>query len=471
MKKIMILSLTAILAIADMDTYFDNAIHTMTTQGGYYETQTRGVYTLGGARVRVSGHGSINPVHLEPPRISMGCGGIDAVWGGFSYLKPDYIVEKLKAIASGAAPAFAYRLAMSTLSKEVDMIVGELEKAAQWMNSFNIDSCRASQRIGTDTADLLMGAINGTQTSGQSNDFIGSMDKAERDPKQVLSDWANRAGYYVGNNELGQKAVDTITLNGSLIEQALILSGADLSVLGADSKGGSLFVSLTRAMAGDVIGYKRGGEGDGKDAPDIADISPLGLTPDQLLTGGNIPFIYIKTKPTGYPDYATGAINFVGLREKHRSMLHSILEQMKFNRSLTAEQMAYISSLPIPAYRYLNVDLMVNSDNLDLLADMVAVAQIRSFTRSLIDLSNRALSVKSIEAGNMTPDAAMEKIRRVREQVEKADKTVSDWFAAQDRELDKRSKANEYYKKVEREMKAQLTKSGLLSNYLFGASL
>ena len=64
------------------------------------------------------------------------------VFGGFSYLNFDNIVEKLKKITT-AAPAFAFTIALSTLCKDCDTIMTELEKIANAINGMNFDTCTA----------------------------------------------------------------------------------------------------------------------------------------------------------------------------------------------------------------------------------------------------------------------------------------------------------------------------------------
>ncbi|MDD3834828.1 MAG: conjugal transfer protein TraH, partial [Sulfurimonas sp.] len=117
MKKIVLSMIAASMILANNNWIKDNMID-VGSDMGYYQTQTRGIYTLGSQTIKFREvGGAITPFHLDPPRFNVGCGGIDIAMGGFSYLNPEFIIEKLKAI-SAAAPAFVYQMAISALCKD-----------------------------------------------------------------------------------------------------------------------------------------------------------------------------------------------------------------------------------------------------------------------------------------------------------------------------------------------------------------
>ena len=125
LKKITALSLAATISLstpatANLTSFIQNNLDTSITteNAGYYKTQSRGYYTIGSARVRWGGLGTVHPFNMQAPSINVGCSGIDMVFGGFSYLNFEYLVEKLKKI-SAAAPAFAFKMALSTLCKSI----------------------------------------------------------------------------------------------------------------------------------------------------------------------------------------------------------------------------------------------------------------------------------------------------------------------------------------------------------------
>ncbi|OCR99541.1 hypothetical protein A9K75_06630 [Campylobacter fetus subsp. testudinum] len=122
-------------------------------------TQVRGYYNFGGASVRDYGlAGVIRPFHIEAPSIHSGCSGIDAIFGGFSYLNIQYLVEKLQKIVS-AAPAFVFQLALSTLCKDCQQILQELEAIANSINAINFDGCKAAVNWGKNIGNALNNSL------------------------------------------------------------------------------------------------------------------------------------------------------------------------------------------------------------------------------------------------------------------------------------------------------------------------
>ena len=80
-----------------------------------YQGQQRG-YVMGESMsVRIPQE-TIAPFSFTPPSLRAGCGGIDIVTGGFSYLNFQYLVKKLQSILQ-TAPAFAFQLALGVLRR------------------------------------------------------------------------------------------------------------------------------------------------------------------------------------------------------------------------------------------------------------------------------------------------------------------------------------------------------------------
>ena len=136
MKKIL-LSITLLISLSQagsMQSFLDDSINSTIENPGYYESQTRGLYSLGSGRARFNNMGSFSPFNVEAPNFGMGCGGIDATFGGFSYLNADYLVEKLKAVSS-AAPAFAFQMALGVLCEDCKTTLNWLENIANQINN------------------------------------------------------------------------------------------------------------------------------------------------------------------------------------------------------------------------------------------------------------------------------------------------------------------------------------------------
>lgn len=124
------------------DDWFDQQT---SSSGGSYENEERGFYSAGSftGRYRMTND---QLVTVSPPRLEVGCGGIDLFAGGLSYLDPEYIVEKLERIVQ-AAPAFAFQIAMQEYCKACETVMTTLEKAAAAINSTQLNDCRASKKL------------------------------------------------------------------------------------------------------------------------------------------------------------------------------------------------------------------------------------------------------------------------------------------------------------------------------------
>lgn len=118
--------------------------HTSVSAGGY-ESQQRGYYTLGSfqGRWRMSNDYLVS---ASPPRIKVGCGGIDMFGGAFSYLDPEFLVEKFERMIQ-AAPAFAFDLALQEFCKPCVAAMHGFEEVTDALNNIQINDCQMSRRV------------------------------------------------------------------------------------------------------------------------------------------------------------------------------------------------------------------------------------------------------------------------------------------------------------------------------------
>jgi len=125
-----------------VDDWFDQST---TTSPGSLKTQQRGYYTGGSfqARWRMTND---YPVSVSSPRFSAGCGGIDLFGGGFTYMDPEYLVQKLER-AIQAAPAIAFSMAMSEYCKVCQTTMESMEQITDYLNSIQLNDCRMAKGI------------------------------------------------------------------------------------------------------------------------------------------------------------------------------------------------------------------------------------------------------------------------------------------------------------------------------------
>lgn len=388
MKKIVLSMIAASMILANNNWIKDNMID-VGSDMGYYQTQTRGIYTLGSQTIKFREvGGAITPFHLDPPRFNVGCGGIDIAMGGFSYLNPEFIIEKLKAI-SAAAPAFVYQMAISALCKDCQNIMNELEKFANMINGMNFDTCDAIQA--SQGAGKLVGeAMNQSLTGGQSDSWMSQNLKTGR---EAMQGWGNSlTSFFGGDTQKAKDTMDILVLEGSLLHLVSTKGLPDVSkldLLGNDADGDKLILSIFRAAIGDVIGGKD------KDGKPTAYIVPGGTINNLFKTiyeGGKIPYssYSISTKNLSkFNEYELSG----GAKDIIKDHLTQIYNKMKNKEILADGDKKFLSTLSFPVYKYLNTAVLSRADSdFDFMTSQIAADQTKDLVLYLSRLIARGVS-------------------------------------------------------------------------------
>jgi len=457
-----------------MDSFLDDSINAVVEEPGYYESQTRGLYTFGSSKVRFNNQGSFTPLHIEMPSIQAGCGGIDATFGGFSYLNVDYLVEKLKAI-SAAAPAFAFQMALGVLCEDCKTTLNWLENIANQMNNLNMDTCKASKRIGEFAADKIMTAIDGNMNSGQSNNFIAASESAKSNQESTWGDYLNTMSYYMGGDDVAKESIKHATLQGSLIEEAIEnSSGVDISILGTDPQGGNLFTSIIRSMVGDVVGYKAKISGSsGKEAGNSDGTPKLKFIPlksvdfNAFLYGGAIDYVYVKTQNEnkGKPTVTASTTNFTGLKTIYKTRLEAILTQMKSKTAISIDNRKFINSMPIPIAKYLNTSVLAAIDDIESLVEYLAIIETKAFLNFIVQTTSKTLSYKIINSSDdQNPQEVKDYLMSVNENAINFKEVSNKWFIESLNEWQQNKTINDYYIGLEQRLKSRLANSGTFNS-------
>lgn len=83
---------------------------------------------------------------VQKPNLSIGCGGIDLFMGSFSFLEPEYLMQKMQRALS-AAPAIAFDMALKELCQECAATVGQYEGLINKLNSMQMSECEAAKKF------------------------------------------------------------------------------------------------------------------------------------------------------------------------------------------------------------------------------------------------------------------------------------------------------------------------------------
>lgn len=128
-------------------------------QPGRFQSSARGGFSGGGIEMRIP-RSSNTPqlITASPTRISAGCNGISAHFGGFSFISGAEFGRLLKQIASGAALGFVSSLVMKSLCPACEAVVQELKTAAQLAAKGAMDSCEIGKKFGQ---EAILGLTDG----------------------------------------------------------------------------------------------------------------------------------------------------------------------------------------------------------------------------------------------------------------------------------------------------------------------
>ncbi len=162
---------------AQMQSMFNDlgAIGNVTSPGAF-RGQAMNLYTGGSLMMRAPGR-NYPLVNAQLPSLRAGCGGIDIYGGAFSFINKQQFIALLQNIGANAV-GYAFKLALQSISPDIDKLLTELQDQMNKINAMNINSCEAAQA-------LVNGVVGGYDSSVQSgcaniSQYLGSVaDRAE----------------------------------------------------------------------------------------------------------------------------------------------------------------------------------------------------------------------------------------------------------------------------------------------------
>ena len=387
----------------------DGAI--ITTSPGYYKTQVGGLWYGGDLKVRWDLSGAnIRLFHAQAPSFNgVGCNGIDAAFGAFSYLGFDQLVEKLKKIAA-AAPAMAFSMAISTLCEQCETIMNNLEKIANQLNQFNIDACKASTKLAREMLNII-------PKSGKTKDATETQQKARENTEwqftKALESFRQKFNKFFNGESEGESGFKNLTGQGSVLNKALSKTYS-ISFMNRDE-----FLAIMRGIIGDIYGFcERKTDSSGKKDMDcsfqtISPVTSVNYFVKYLAKGGKLPAIVLNPVKNGnfYAKLNTQHINNFNTAKNKRGItftqitleaeksfvpmfekkINDIIDKIKTKQELTADDINFINSVPFPLYRYANIEATLKSQMTKQAAEYLAYLTIREFTHQFFIQLRRAV--------------------------------------------------------------------------------
>ena len=387
LKKILgTLCISALLVSASnaswLSDFVENNFGTSITSesAGYYKSQASGFYSAGGFRARWGGNSSLRPFSVQAPSFNVGCNGIDMVFGSFSYLNFDNLIQKLKKMSS-AAPAFAFQIALSTLCKDCQTILDELTALADMMNSISFDSCQMM----TNWANKIGNSLSDNQINGMTESWISSAKNVTQGIRGEMDKYIGSVNRTVsGNDDSGESNSNKLFEQGSLVqkftESNKIENFLKSAFIGSNKE--KDFEGLMRAVFGDVIGYMdtssttSGGENKMPKTHFEQPQIDIGVFMSYLWDGvgayrNNVPQVTYQTYPKdafkcpsdGCPDpkklqTTTETLqmgNNVNMKSQIYKSFKSIIEKIQRKEELSQSQINFIDSAGIPLIDLLNL--------------------------------------------------------------------------------------------------------------------
>ena len=145
-----------------------------TTSAGAYKSKSRVAVTLGSVSARFE-NTSISLFNYTPPKFSAGCGGIDAHFGGFSFVNGiDF--QQLVANVGQNALGLVIHLAIKVGCEQCHSVLEQIQEWAQIAADLSLDSCTAAKSLlsiggaANDLCNAMAGAAEYTNLNDDSAD-------------------------------------------------------------------------------------------------------------------------------------------------------------------------------------------------------------------------------------------------------------------------------------------------------------
>tara|TARA_A200000159_G_scaffold106585_1_gene99272 strand:+ start:26986 stop:28368 length:1383 start_codon:yes stop_codon:yes gene_type:complete len=223
--------------------WYDNAV---VTRPSSYQSQQRGFYTLGGFQSRID-VSTDNLMTVSLPYIESGCGGIDAFYGGLSFLDADFIVQKLENIMQ-AAPYVAFQMALKTLSHQLADTIGDAEEIADFLNSISINECAIAEGAVQTVVDIT----DGKGFSTAQDNILSNMYNKDLLDRALTRNRSETSTEVAANNNNATQDVSTLTDNCPAFVDNLFANGSFVDTI-TDMYGFGTYENIVRGMVGDFF--------------------------------------------------------------------------------------------------------------------------------------------------------------------------------------------------------------------------
>ena len=347
-----------------------------------FENQKRGFISGGSASMRWP-MGKDYLVTVSPPRMpTAGCGGIDAYLGGIGFLDAEYLIEKLKRIMGDAGATFFFKIALGTVTEQINKELDSLEGMVNALNGLQLDDCKASKTV----VAALDGGINGDMNAA----------------REAVYDFYTTTGTRKLFQEVTKRAeASDGTVSGSISKASSgagtksdLIAGCETDVKDAFGTPGSLIEHLAHAQGygEDYVNYLSALVGDVKITAglDYKYLPPcMQMNPDRLdtlydgalykknlTTDACVPVTISNGSGAPYPTISAYV----------RDNLEIIADAIINGINIPAPQQVFINTLPAGIYNGLDSEILSLGDKADktMVADDFVDIASATYTYSII---------------------------------------------------------------------------------------
>lgn len=150
-------------------------------------SRARTAVSLGGLSVRFPSSPTPQLFSATAPQFSVGCNGVNAHFGGFSFISGKNIERFIQNIIQGA-PGFILSMVIKTMCPQCEAVLQVMQKLAQAASLNAMDACKLSQKLAADAVNglgLTPGAKSGIKkdicgatvaVENQAIDFLGALE-------------------------------------------------------------------------------------------------------------------------------------------------------------------------------------------------------------------------------------------------------------------------------------------------------
>jgi conjugative transfer pilus assembly protein TraH len=373
---------------AEMQAMFNDlgALGNVTTPGAF-RGQAMNLYTGGSLMMRAPGR-NYPLATVQLPSLRAGCGGIDIYGGAFSFINKQQFIALLQNIGANAV-GYAFKLALQSISPDIDKLLTELQDQINKINAMNINSCEAAQAL----VNGVVGEYDNSVMSGCANisQYLGSVsDRAEArltcatNAPAVVKTAANSADPNVRNATFVKGNVTWLALNqvgGSISQQEK---------------------ELIMSVIGTVILYPPADDGSGA-TPRYAEPTIVGLR-DLLLgrgasaTEGNVDIeVYVCDEPAECLNPTRTTLSAKPFTRLVSERLRRMSDNIATRSPQTPADIGFVNNTTEPVYKMLSVANAVPGSStaetlIETYKDVIALDYAETFLNRAIRQAMIALS-------------------------------------------------------------------------------